>query len=246
MDLPRELRDLIYYHALVPLDSASSGPKQKGQAPIRLALLSRLEWNRLNREMAGLGMVFPNTHPELSPRINIALFCTNRTLKAEAKAVFYKHNAFTLRASWFWSSRAVARRPLPADALSKLRKLYVGHWDGLMRERAGSTRVAPVQMDEAREAQIRAVGELQSGPGIRAYVDQMRACDAQTDFLAALPVLRELTINYSPFRPPPHCTVRGAMDGLVVGRLYGKMKERPELGLPLVRVHICGLAMSYL
>ena len=247
MDLPRELRDLIYYHALVPLDSASSRPKRKEQAPIRLALLSRLEWNRLNREMANLGMAFPNTHPELSPRINIALFCTNRTLKAEAEAVFYKHNAFTLRASWFWSSRAIARRPLPADALSKLRKLYVGHWDDLMREHAGSMRVAPVQMNEAREVQIRAVVEAQREAAVRAYVmDQMRACDARTDFLAALPMLRELTINYNSFRTPFHCTVRGAMERPVVGRLYDKMKERPELGLPLVQVHLCGLAMGYL
>jgi len=63
---PRELRDLIYYHALVPLDFASSRAKRKEQAPVRLALLSRLEWNRLNREMADLGMTFPNTYPELS------------------------------------------------------------------------------------------------------------------------------------------------------------------------------------
>jgi hypothetical protein len=247
MDLPRELRDLIYYHALVPLDSASSRPKRKEKAPIRLALLSRLEWNRLNREMANLGMAFPNTHPELSPRINIALFCINRTLKAEAEAVFYKHNAFTLRASWFWSSRAIARRPLPADALSKLRKLYVGHWDDFMRERAGSMRVAPVQMNEAREVQIRAVVEAQRGAAVRAHVmDRMRACDARTDFLAALPMLRELTIKYNPFRPSFHCTERGAVERLVVGELYYKMKERPELGLPLVRVHLCGLAMDYL
>lgn len=244
MDLPRELRDLIYYHALVPLDSASSRPKRKEQAPIRLALLSRLEWNRLNREMANLGMAFPNTHPELSPRINIALFCTNHTLRAEAEAVFYKHNAFTLRASWFWSSRAIARRPLPADALSKLRKLYVGHWGGLMQESAGSTRVAPVWMDEAREARIRAVAEVQKGGAVCAHVmDQMCAL---TDFLAALPVLRELTINYNSFITRFHRTVRGAMERLVVGRLYDKMKERPELGLPLVRVHLCGLAMGYL
>ena len=247
MDLPRELRDLIYYHALVPLDSASSRPKQKEQAPIRLALLSRLEWNRLNREMAGLGMAFPNTHPELSPRINIALFCTNRTLKAEAEAVFYKHNAFTLRASWFWSSRAIARRPLPADALSKLRKLYVGHWNDLIRERAESMCVAPVQMNEAREVQIRAVVEAQRQAAVRAHVmDHIHACDARTDFLAALPMLRELTINYNSFRPPFPLIVRGAVEGLIVGELYYKMKERPELGLPLVRVHLCGLAMGYL
>jgi len=116
-----------------------------------------------------------------------------------------------------------------------------------MRERVGSMRVAPVQMDEAREVQIRAVVEAQREAAVRAHVmDQMRACDARTDFLAALPVLRELTINYNSFRPPFHCTVRGAMERLVVGRLYDKMKERPELGLPLVRVHLCGLAMGYL
>lgn len=115
MDLPRELRDLIYYHALIPLDSASSWPKREEQAPIRLALLSRLEWNRLKRDMADIGMALPNTYRELSPRIDIALFCANRTLRAEAEAVFYKHNAFTLHASWFWSSWAIARRPRSAS-----------------------------------------------------------------------------------------------------------------------------------
>lgn len=261
MDLPRELRDLIYHHALVPLDSASSRPKRKEQAPIRLALLSHPEWNRLNREMAGLGMTFPNTHPELSPRINIALFCTNRTLRAEAEAIFYKHNAFTLRASWFWPSRAIARRPLPAAALSKLRKLYVGHWGDIMRERTGSMHVAPVQMDEAREAQIMAVVEVKKKEvklrslyptkklaSARYAMDQMRACDAWTDFLAALPMLRELTINHcdncSLTLSSEYSAWREKLERLVVGRLYDKMKERPELGLPPVRVHVCGLVMD--
>ena len=234
MDLPRELRDLIYYYALVPLNSASSWPKQKKQAPIRLALRSRLECKRLKRDIANLGITFPNTYQEPSPHINIALFCTNRTLRAEAEAVFYKHNAFTI-ASWFWSSRAIAPRQLLAAALSKLQKLYVGHWDGLIRERAGLTRVAPAQMDEAREAQIRAMGSP-------CLTDQIRACDARTDFLAALPVLRELTINYYCFNSDWHDKI----ERLVVGRLYDKMKERPELGLPPVRVHVCGLTMGNL
>ena len=258
MDLPRELRDLIYYHALVPLDSASSRPKRKEQAPIRLALLGRLEWNRLNREMANLGMAFPDTYLELSPRINIALFCTNRTLRAEAEAIFYKHNAFTLRASWFWSSSVIARRPLPAAALSKLRKLYAGHWGDIMQDRTGSVRVAPVLMDEAREAQIMAVVEVEKEEfelgslypteklvSASYAMDQMRACDAGTDFLAALPVLRELTINYCSFTLSfEYSAWREKLERLVVGRLYDKMKERSELGLPPVRVHVCGLAMD--
>ena len=102
--------------------------------------------------------------------------------------------------------------------------------------------MAPVQMDEAREAQIKAVGEAQGwGQPLMCYaMNMMRACDVQTDFLAALPVLRELTINYYPFyRTFDHKIAR-----LVVGTLYDKMKERPDLGLPPVRVHLCGLAMG--
>lgn len=247
MDLPRELRDMIYYHALVPLDSASSRPKQKEEAPIRLAIRNRLEWNRLKRDMADLGMAFPKTYPEISPRINTALFCTNHTLRAEAEAIFYKHNTFTLHASWFWSGTSKARRPLPAAALSKLRKLHVGHWYKLINERAGSMRVAPVQMDDAREAQIKAVGEAQGWhrPLMRYVMDEMRVCDVWTDYLAALPVLRELTIDFKPWSLY-RSQWNDRTEGLVVGRLYDKMKERPELGLPPVRVHLCGLAMSSL
>ena len=242
MDLPRELRDMIYYHALVPLISVPPWLNYEEQDPIRLGIRNRLEWNRLKRDMAGLGMAFPNTHPELSPRINIALFCTNRTLKAEAEAVFYKHNAFTLHARWFWLGKSKVRPRPPAAALSKLRKLYVRHWDELIKERARSTRVAPVQMDEAREAQIKAVGEAQGWgqPLMRYAMNMMRACDVQMDFLAALPVLRELTINYYFL----HRTWNHKIMKLFVGILYNKMKERPDLGLPPVRVHLCGLAMD--
>lgn len=99
-------------------------------------------------------------------------------------------------------------------------------------------RVAPAQMDKAREAQIRAVG----WPYV---MDHIRACDARTDFLAALPALRELTINSS-FTPSIAYSNywRHIMKRLVIGRLYDKMKERPELGLPPVRVHVCGLAVD--
>ena len=245
MDLPRELRDMIYYHALVPLNSVPPWLKYKEQDPIRLGIRNRLEWNRLKRDMTGLGMAFPKTYPEISPRINTALFCTNHTLRAEAEAVFYKHNTFTMHASWFRSGTSKARRPLPAAALSKLRKLYVRHWDELIKERARSTRVAPVQMDEAREAQIKAVGEAQGWhrPLMRYVMDEMRVCDVWTDYLAALPVLRELTIDFKPWSLY-RSQWNDRTEGLVVGRLYDKMKERPDLGLPPVRVHLCRLAMG--
>jgi hypothetical protein len=227
MDLPRELRDLIYYHALVPPDSSSSW---KEKAPICLALRSRPEWNRLRREMANLGMAFPNTYPEISPRINIALFCTNRTLGAEAETVFYRHNAFTLHASWFWNSKAVIWRPLPAAALSKLRKLYVGHWGDLIWEPMWSMRVTPGHMDGAREEHMRAVSELP----FERFAIVMGACYARIDFLAALPALREFTIKlYS--LASPSVDYEG-LERLVVERLYNKIKERPELGLPPVRL----------
>ena len=154
MDLPRELRDMIYYHALVPLISVPPWLNYEKQDPIRLGIRNRLEWNRLKRDMAGLGMAFPKTYPKISPPINTALFCTNHTLRTEAEAVFYKHNTFTLHARWFWLGKSKVRRPLPAAALSKLRKLYVGNWYKLIKERVRS-------IDEAREAQIKAVREAQ-------------------------------------------------------------------------------------
>ena len=75
---------------------------------------------------------------------------------------------------------------------------------------------------------------------MRYAMNMMRACDVQMDFLAALPVLRELTINYYPL----HRAWNHKIMKLFVGILYNKMKERPDLGLPPVRVHLCGLAMG--
>lgn len=149
MDLPRELRDLIYFYALVPLHSPSPEQKHKDKTPIRIALRSRFEWRRLKRGMACLGVALPKPLPALSPCINTALFCTNKAMQAEAEAAFYRHNTFVLHPSWFWGSKPEARRELLPTALTMLRKLYVTRWCDLAWECRGMPRRAAARMDEA-------------------------------------------------------------------------------------------------
>ncbi|KAF2491523.1 hypothetical protein BU16DRAFT_530014 [Lophium mytilinum] len=263
--LPREMRDLVYFYAVV------ARHKDGGHQP-DLALKLQLNLRRCKREVVSLLREDPTKWPELttvSPSVNVNLLYVSRQVNIEAEEVFYKDNTFVISPrfysmSWVRPSslgyvltESLTRRPLPAHASDQLTSLRSRSWCA-----TESYEPSPELTNDAsiHERRIRSqVGRLlidyKEGlidfrfVRIRAH-DYLDSCNAFLCRIAALPNLRRLYLYYIPlatnasFRVPGY-TITGLVN-LVLGRVRDIFEVRKARGLPSVDIHLCGTTLGRL